>query len=270
VVASPDPAGGKNGSDELDAVAGTGPTDLWAAGDDFVSGAGEIHMLFEHFDGTAWTAVTTQIPGFAKSVTAVSPDDVWAVGTNPNGIRCGAGVAVCNNTVAAHFNGRTWSTVTTPDLLAGKHPQNFLTGVTQAGPGNVWASGYQQHNGTPGNRYVPYLLHFNGSAVTLVRAPNTGTEGSQLRAITALSATDVWAVGETDDSDGALRTVTEHYNGSHWSITPSVDPGEDGPLTDNSLDAAASPGRGIVWALGDQDILGHCCQQTLALTTPAG
>lgn len=270
IVASPDPAGGKSGFDELDAVAGTGPADLWAAGDDFFNGPGEIHMLFEHFNGTTWTATTTHIPGIAKSVAAISPDDVWAVGTNPDGTRCGAGVPVCNNTVAAHFNGRTWTMVPTPDLVTGNNAQNFLTGVSQAGPGNVWASGYEQFDGPVGNRYVPYLLHFSHGAVTLVRVPDTGTEGSQLRAITAASASDVWAVGETDDTDGALRTITEHYNGSHWSITPSVDPGEAGPLAENSLDAASSPGGGTVWALGTQDILGHCCQQTLALHTTAG
>ena len=267
ITASPNPAGGPNGVDQLEAITGTGPGDLWAAGEAFTGPSGDIHLLFEHFDGTTWTAVTTQIPGFARSVAAASPRDVWAVGINPDGSHCSAGMLACTNTVAAHFDGHTWTTVPTPDLITGPNAQNFLTGISVVAAGDAWASGYEESDGPSGIHNIPYLLHFNGTAWSLVKAPNTGTEGSQLRAVTAPAATDVWAVGETDDTDGALRTITEHYNGTAWSISPSVDPGESGPLADNTLQTVTSAGTGHTWALGAQDTLGHCCQQTLALTT---
>jgi hypothetical protein len=77
-------------------------------------------------------------------------------------------------------------------------------------------------------------------------------------------------VGATLESDGAELTIAEHFNGTTWAITPTPDPGQQGPLADNGLQAAASPGHSTVWALGGQQTLGECCQQTLALQTTHG
>jgi hypothetical protein len=43
-----------------------------------------------------------------------------------------------------------------------------------------------------------------------------------------------------------------------------------GNLISNSLLAAASPGAGVVWALGGKQTLGECCQQTLGMVTAHG
>ena len=83
VVPSPNPFTGPGADDELNAVGGTSASDLWAAGFDF---EGNIAQgLFAHFNGTTWQAapplVAAGIPDFV-SVSAVSANDVWAVGTS--------------------------------------------------------------------------------------------------------------------------------------------------------------------------------------------
>jgi alpha-tubulin suppressor-like RCC1 family protein len=260
-VPSPNPIGGTAGNDQLEAVDGVSPTDVWAVGQDFSSNGGGIHLLFEHFNGTTWTVFSIPVSGgaqFAQAITTISANDAWVVGNN-----------ALATTLAAHWNGTTWTIVPTPSAQDGPSPINDLTGVSAVSSTDVYASGFEG-NVNNQNFAKPYVLHWNGTAWSLVTLPNSGGEGSQLQSVAALSAGDVWAVGHTQESDGAILTLGEHFNGTAWSIAPTPDPGELGPLVDNSLLATASPGNGIVWALGGQETLGECCQQTLGLQTTHG
>jgi hypothetical protein len=260
IVPSPNPQTGVAGNDELEAVDGVGPDDVWAVGQDFSSDGGGITLLFEHFNGTTWTLSPFPDTGafeFANAITTISADDAWVVGSN-----------ALETTLAAHWNGKTWSIVPTPSPQDGPNPTNELTGVTAVSPANIYASGFEA-NVDNQNLRNPYVLHWNGSTWSLVTLPNTGTEGSMLEGITALSASDIWAVGDTAEDDGSVLTLAEHFNGTAWSVEPTPDPGEQGALIANGLSAAASPGHGIVWALGGTQHLGEC-QQTLALETTQG
>jgi hypothetical protein len=91
-----------------------------------------------------------------------------------------------------------------------------------------------------------------------------------LLSVSALSAGDVWAVGQTYELDGSILTLTEQYNGTTWSIQPSLDPGTLGPLVDSSLVGVTSGGAGDVLAVGTQHELGPCCTATLSLVTGSG
>ena len=260
-VPSPNPISGTAGNDELEAVDGVSPTDVWAVGQDFSSNGGGITLLFEHFNGTKWTVFpfpATVGFQFAQAITTIGANDAWVVGSN-----------ALATTLAVHWNGKTWSIVPTPSPQDGPSPINNLTGVSAVSSTDVYASGFEG-NVNNQNFDKPYVLHWNGTAWSLVTLPNAGGEGSQLFGVAALSAGDVWAVGHTQESDGAILTLGEHFNGTAWSIAPTPDPGELGPLVDNSLLATASPGNGTVWALGGQETLGECCQQTLGLQTTHG
>jgi alpha-tubulin suppressor-like RCC1 family protein len=259
VVPSPNPETGSGTTDVLTAISGTGPDDLWAVGY-FSDGVSFTALLFEHWNGTAWSFVAPPSESgvqFGEGVTAISPDDVWVVGDT-----------FSQTTVSAHWNGSTWSMVATPSLIS-TDSLDFLTAVSGVSADDVWASGYEG-NVDDQNFELPYMLHWNGKAWSLVKVPNRGTEGSSLRGTLALSATDVWGVGITEQSDGGLLTLTEHFNGSAWSAAPSLDPGQLAAAPDNGLDAAASPGGGVVWAVGTQEIPGSCCLRTLALRTTSG
>jgi hypothetical protein len=270
VVPSPNPFTGPGADDELNAVGGTSASDLWAAGFDF-DGVSLAQGLFEHFNGTTWQAApplaAPGIPDFA-AVSAVSPDDIWAVGTDETAI---------DSTLAAHWDGHTWQVVTTPCLdgteiiLAEdgcQQSQNELTGVTATAANNVWASGFETESS---NLHVPYVLHWNGTAWSLIKTPNSGTgqggAGSSLFAITALSASDVWAVGHSQNGNGTITDLTEQFNGSTWSVVPSPNPGLLGV---DSLFGIAAAGGNQLFATGSDEQSGQCCTRTLALRNTSG
>jgi hypothetical protein len=269
VVPSPNPFTGPGADDELSAVGGSSASDLWAAGFDL---EGNIAQgLFVHFNGTTWQAAppltAAGIPDFV-SVSAVSANDVWAVGTS---------LSVNDSTLAAHWDGHTWQVVTTPCLNGTKivlqedacqQSNNELTGVTAVAANDVWASGYETESS---DFHVPYVLHWDGKTWSLVKTPNAGTgqglAGSSLFAITALSASDVWAVGHSQNSNGTITTLTEQFNGGTWSVVRSPDPGLLGV---DSLFGVAGAGGGQLFAIGSDEQSGQCCLRTLALRTTSG
>jgi alpha-tubulin suppressor-like RCC1 family protein len=258
VVPSPEPETGPGAFDELDAVSGASPDDLWAVGS-FSDGENFIALLLEHWNGTTWTFFappTEASTQFGEAVTVVSADDAWAVGDTEGG------------TVSAHFNGTRWTQVATPILAIGASPENILSGVTNAGADDIWASGYENNDSI--NLATPYLLHWTGKAWALRKVPTAGSEGSRLFGVTALSATDVWAAGATYQTDGGELALTEQFNGTTWSIVPSLDPGQLASLPDNTLDAIAALGRSTLFTVGSQEIPARCCVLTLAERTTAG
>jgi len=267
---------------DLTAVGGTGPDDLWAVGFTLSADDSQETVLFEHFNGTSWQQVSFPAQESAcdpnasdcfidpAAVTATAPDDVWVVGT----------VREPNPTAnfIAHWNGMQWTVVPAP-CLQGQTVQmscpltsldlNELSGVTAISRTDAWASGSESNvNGQ--NFSVPYVLHWNGAKWALVRTPNRGGEGSRLTGISALSTADIWAVGQTQQLDGAIEPVTEQFNGSAWQLVPSPAPGATGRTPDDSLAGVASPGGHLVFAVGARDITGECCLRTLALNTTSG
>ena len=77
---------------------------------------GAVQTLIEHFDGSAWTVVPSpnanNTGNVLASVSANSPDDVWAVGD-----QVAPGIEV--RTLALHFDGSAWSVVPTPNRVSG-------------------------------------------------------------------------------------------------------------------------------------------------------
>jgi alpha-tubulin suppressor-like RCC1 family protein len=260
VVPSPDPQTGSLAVDSLTAVAGTADN-LWAVGD-YSDGMTFNAMLFEHWNGTTWSFVAEPAAlhdsAFGGGVTVISATDAWAVGTT-------LGQAA----VSAHWNGKHWTFVATPFLEDGTSSLNFLTGVAATAPGNVWASGYED-NVNDQNFRKPYMLHWNGKTWTLVNLPDLGSEGTLLAGVTALSATDVWAAGQTQQDDGALLSLTEHFNGTTWSVRPSLDPGDLGDLPDSTFDAITAVAPHTLLAVGTMETPTVCCLETLAEQSTAG
>ena len=121
------------------------------------------------------------------------------------------------------------------------------------------------------------MLHLDGKTWSLTSTPDPGAFGSALEGITALSASDIWAVGQTQSSaNGPVRTLTEHFNGTTWTVAPSPDPGKAG---NDELFAVASPGGHQLDAVGGAAVAGDpCltfvsgtfCLRTLALHTTSG
>lgn len=259
VVSSPNPAGGKDGVNQLTAVTGKGQ-DVWALGEWFPDAAGAgIYSLYLHLVDGSWRVVKgPNATNFYTSATEISSDDVWAVGFSGGQV-----------TSSVHWDGKSWRKIFTPFLTDGRSSENFLTGISASGPSDIWASGAEE-NVNDENLRIPYVLHNNGSGWTLVKVPTLGGEGSTLNGITILSPVDVWAVGQTQENDGSILTLSEQFNGKSWSIKPSLDPGSLGPLVDSGLDGITSAGTSDLLSVGFQETLGRCCVVTLSLTSSRG
>ncbi|MBL9007328.1 MAG: protein kinase [Myxococcales bacterium] len=219
----------------LNSIWGSGPRDIWVAGD-----SGTIL----HYNGTAWAEAVSATQATFKSVYGTGPNDVWSVAFNG---------------VIRHWNGKTWvpmvsNTQQSLEHVHGSSPTdvwavgkagtivrwdgkawaaspsgttNDLHGIGGSGFGNIWTVG---DKGT--------ILKWDGTAAwTTVQS---GTAFS-LNAIYALAPQDMWAVGD--------RGTILHFDGSAWSPLPNA-------VTTNLM-AVFGVDKNDVWAAGDQGIILH-------------
>lgn len=98
----------------------------------------------------------------------------------------------------------------------------------------------------------PLALHWNGATWSSTSVP--APAGSILSQLAATSASDIWAIGETDYGSGIpnggaqpSHTLIEHWNGDHWSQIASPDLL---PSTRNLLQGVAVITPENVWAVG--------------------
>jgi len=222
VVTSPSPGPSVN---DLNGVASVSASDVWAVGD-FIIASGASQTLTEHWNGTQWSVVASPNPSafhnVLRAVTAISTNDVWAVGWFNN-------AQDIPRTLIEHWNGSSWSVVTSPN---GSNGSNFLFAVTAVSSTDVWAVGEFNNTST-------LTEHWNGHTWRVVSSPNS-TGSNTLNAVQAVSATDVWAVGQT-----ATQTLIEQWNGKKWSVVASPN------LTGNNLlRGVAIVSATDIWAVG--------------------
>ena len=131
--------------------------------------------------------------------------------------------------------------------------------MTAVSATDVWAVGYYFNNG-----YQTLTEHWNGTAWSIIASPNSlavgdqpqGSIGSQLNSVSARASNDIWAVGVVvGNSD--TQTLTEHWNGTAWSVVASVNPS----VNQNTLNGVAVVTTNDVWAVGTT--LGSSTYQTL-------
>jgi hypothetical protein len=219
-------------SSSLLSVSASTPTDAWAVGMS-VLGRHDDGTLMEHWNGTAWSVNSSLVvTGYTAELTGVvdlSPTNAWAVGE-------------ANGSLLEHWNGSTWSEAAIPD-------PDFTPGtddsISASSASDIWVVGSTLNAAT--DEFVPEALHFNGTAWSVVPMPQAGTNTSTIGAVTDISATNAWAVGEDIGATSAVggSTLIEHWNGSSWSIVPSPTPGADPGLT-----GIAARGPSDVYAVG--------------------
>lgn len=236
LVPSPDPT-----LSSFYGITAVADNDVWAVGSYFDNNVSLYRTLIEQWDGSAWKVVASpnasvnvhRLPQIAPStrsganellgVTAVSANDVWAVGDD-------SGV-----TLTLHWDGSSWSIVTSPNVAS---VMNYLTGVAAVSSGDVMAVGYSGSTQT-------LAEHWNGTSWAIVSSGNvTGATAGYLRSITAVPGMNAyWAVGNYA-SFGAIpshmpisaaaptqfagsataATLTEFWNGSQWRVISSFNP----------------------------------------------
>jgi hypothetical protein len=221
----------------------------------------------QRWDGNTWSRdVMPQLPntndqtlGILNDVTCVSAADCWAVGYRwPDD-----GRSLLRQELAYHWNGATWTIVTTPVLA-----NSQLTKVSCSSATDCWALGWYSAKNYTG---PVHALHWNGHSWKLVHLPARGSEPSLdslscvqgqcwatintvysssgkafllhfakgrwgyaalpqrianvVGAVSCPTARSCWLVGQ-DSQDGTQ--LTAHWNGVAWAIisTP-LPPGAD-------------------------------------------
>lgn len=109
---------------------------------------------------------------------------------------------------------------------------------------------------------------------TRVPSPNRGTVASTLQDVVTVPGTSTaWAVGYYYDSNlAAYRNMTQRYNGTSWSVVPSLNASATGYSQLNRVDATSSTN---VWAIGSDSQAGTLVHRYdgsrwVAMTRPSG
>ncbi len=262
---------------ELTSLVARGTDDVRAAGA-YVDENGITRPLILHWDGTEWTREPApEAHGLIHDLTVSETGELWAVGARPSAIRgtealvlrltsdtwvdatddafpqhqraslhAARGVSsgevwtageVSDEVVgllspfAARWEGDVWRQRSLPLSKAGRVSQ-----LLETAPDNLWAIG------TLGDE--PFALLDAGEGFTARRLASVSRPAS-LRAIAALSAVDVWAVGE-QTADGKRVPMLQHWNGREWSLARGEVPGASATLRHVGPD-----GQGGLWAVGE-------------------
>jgi len=171
-------------------------------------------------------------------VTAVSANDIWAVGDYYSNSSSGP-----FQTLIEHWNGTSWQVVSSPNLGSG---DNKLNGVTAASANNIWAVG--NFYNTNSRTYQTLTEHWNGSSWSIVTSRNVaGSVSNILKGVASLSASNVWAIGQYTNASQSTQTLIEHWNGTKWSLVPNA--GLSSFLS-YFTGVARVAGTGQLWAVG--------------------
>ena len=202
VVSSPNVGAGSN---FLDAVSADASNDVWAVGI-FSNTGGSSLTLVEHWNGVSWSVVPAVNFGSALTeffaVTAVAPNNVWAVGDYQN-----TGPNQFVLPLTEHWNGASWSAV--PAAI----PTGFggnLHGVAATNSLRVWTVGEKSNNTTIDQTLAE---HWTPAGWQVLNNPSIGTNFSFLRAVSARKTPTplafAWAVGAFRDNGASSQTLTE-------------------------------------------------------------
>jgi hypothetical protein len=257
-TAFPAPGIKGNNTSYLGGVADISPTDAWAVG---TLGIGEANpgQVIEHWNGTQWNAFPG--PSFAsgdqpslKALTAISANDIWAVGS----LLSGGGELL--SFLFEHWDGAAWTATT---LLTN---DAFLFAVSADASNDVWAVGFQ---GPENDNSRTLVLHFDGTSWKMVASPSVGSGASQLNGVAALAPDDVWAVGFSTPlappKEAATLTLIEHWDGASWTVVPSPNVGPQSVFQSNRLEGITALSPNDIWAFGSYTMADGSGQQKTLL-----
>ena len=190
-----------------------------------------VSPLVEAWNGTTWTLVPMPLPGGEGGglfdATCVNGSDCWAVGAV---VATGSGNPT--GTLIEQWNGTSWSVVPSPTPGGPGVVGAILSSVSCASASSCMAVGYATD--VNGNNLTDVVEQWNGSSWTIVPGAATGQAFDQLLRVQCLSANNCWAVGNAGPVSqmsgflpifpGAVgdQGLIEHWDGSAWSIMPSV------------------------------------------------
>ena len=238
--------------DKLYAVGGVATNDVWAVGESDDTNSGNHTILTEHWDGTQWSIIPSVTGNqVVYGLVAVASNDVWAVGASVNQ------QSLKSKTLVIHWNGTTWSTVTSPSVGSFS---NVFQSVRAVSANDIWAVGNYSNT----NTFSPsktLIEHWNGTSWSVTASPNVGKSSNDLSAVTPIAPNDVWAAGYSCATylcanSGKVQTMTQHWNGTSWSVVTSADVGSGSSI----LLGISAVSSSNVWAVGYSCSTNTCFQ----------
>jgi hypothetical protein len=235
-------------------------SECWAVG---AYGNGDTgQTLIEHWDGSAWSIVTSPNTSFTQAgiaqvnvlqgVTCASTSDCWAVGYSFTHYDLTVGptnsaFVTAPQTLIEHWNGTSWSIVTSPSIPG----NNYLKDVTCTSVSECWAVGYSNNGNAAQQGGINQTLieEWNGSAWIILISPNTSAaQPNSLDGVTCASASECWAVGSYgENTTGIRQTLVEQWDGTSWSIASSPN---TTAMQDNYLLGVTCASASECWAVG--------------------
>jgi hypothetical protein len=159
----------------MNAISGSSPTDIWAAGTVESSGWRDrvVQSVLLHYNGVSWSQVTVPDNSGLTAVAAISSTDAWAVAADGNILQ---------------LNDGTWSVATT----AFSSSTVLSPAIAAVSATNIWIAGV-----VADDEFA--VVHYNGASWTSQAEPTgfTATGGS------ALPSGQAWFSGSVLESNGA-------------------------------------------------------------------
>ncbi|TJZ58735.1 hypothetical protein FCH28_00740 [Streptomyces piniterrae] len=176
-----------------EAVTTTSDGQAWTVGRAMARSIKDSVPAIQSWDGKSWHR--QDLPDVGKGelsgVTAVAPDDVWAVGAD----YAGEGKSP-QTALLLHWDGTSWKRVDAPGPEVG---HAWLGGITAFAADDVWAVG----GSTSGSAERPYALHWDGVKWSAADTPDVAD--GRLRAVGRAGDGELWAVGGKGSAPVALR-----------------------------------------------------------------
>jgi len=193
-----------------------------------------------------------------------NPPGVTAITDNPEGVSC-ANTTSCfavgnystystSGTLVEHWNGYTWSNMTTPKPAGSNSPS--LVGVSCPSADSCFAVGAYAFPGIEKS----LIEDWNGYSWSIMTSPNPAiSPETSLMGVSCHGTTSCFAVGEEGSNEGGTpgKTFVEHWNGSAWSIMASPNPGG---TPGDVLSAVSCPGTTSCFAVGQGNYAGSAAR----------
>jgi hypothetical protein len=184
---------------------------------------GQNQTLIESWNGTSWTIVPSPNNGTGlnvlNGVSCATASSCQAVGYYFDA-SLGA-----DQTLIESWNGAVWSIVPSPNNGTAS---NILQGVScHAASRSCQAVGYSYDTSLGADQTL--IESWNGASWSIVPSPSEGTAENILFSVSCQrSDHSCQAVGYYLNAGGFVETLTESWNGTGWSISPSPDNGTNG------------------------------------------
>jgi len=152
----------------FDSVDVRSANDVWAVGAQYVDHVAKTAIV--HWNGKKWSLVPSpNSPNLEypdnelTGVTAISADDVWAVGL------AGEHLFLPSVTLILHWDGHRWSRVRSPNVGA---VANQIWAVDGSSPDDAWAVGYYSDTDFDNDQDAYLYLHWDGHRWRHVPVPD--------------------------------------------------------------------------------------------------